>query len=81
MLRYALMFCAAIFATNVQAADLPDRPIRIIVPFTPAGTSDILARVLAETGGNVAEAARRAGVDRGTVFRTLRRTGMREGEG
>jgi DNA-binding NtrC family response regulator len=40
-----------------------------------------LARVLAETGGNVAEAARRAGVDRGTVFRTLRRTGMREGEG
>jgi transcriptional regulator of acetoin/glycerol metabolism len=40
-----------------------------------------LARVLAETGGNVAEAARRAGVDRGTVFRSLRRTGMREGEG
>ena len=30
------------------------------------------------TGGNVAEAARRAGVDRGTVFRTLRRTGMRD---
>ncbi|MFO0646786.1 MAG: sigma 54-interacting transcriptional regulator [Polyangiales bacterium] len=37
-----------------------------------------LARLLAETGGNVAEAARRAGVDRGTVFRTLRRTGMRD---
>ncbi len=48
MLRYALAFCAALFAGNVQAADLPDRPIRIIVPFTPAGTSDILARVLAE---------------------------------
>ncbi len=40
-----------------------------------------LARLLAETGGNVAEAARRAGVDRGTVFRTIRRTGMRDGEG
>ncbi len=37
-----------------------------------------LTRLLAETGGNVAEAARRAGVDRGTVFRTLRRTGMRD---
>jgi len=38
-----------------------------------------LTRLLAESGGNVAEAARRAGVDRATVFRTLRRTGLREG--
>jgi len=39
-----------------------------------------LARALEAAGGNVAEVARRAGVDRGTVFRTLRRTGMRDGE-
>ena len=32
MLRYALAFCAVLFAGSVQAADLPDRPIRIIVP-------------------------------------------------
>jgi DNA-binding NtrC family response regulator len=32
-----------------------------------------LERLLAATGGNVAEAARRAGVDRGTLFRTIRR--------
>jgi tripartite-type tricarboxylate transporter receptor subunit TctC len=51
MLRFALMICATILAGSVQAADLPDRPIRIIVPFTPAGTSDILARVLAEAAG------------------------------
>ena len=39
-----------------------------------------LARALQQTGGNVAEVARRAGVDRGTVFRALRRIGMRQGE-
>jgi len=37
-------------------------------------------RVLAETGGSVVEAARRAGVDRVTVFRTLRRLGIKVGE-
>ncbi len=39
-----------------------------------------LARALRETGGNVAEVARRAGVDRATVFRTLRRIGLRDDE-
>ena len=36
-----------------------------------------LARLLEDTGGNVAEAARRAGVDRGTLFRTIRRHGLK----
>ncbi len=33
-------------------------------------------RLLEDTEGNVAEAARRAGVDRGTLFRTIRRYGI-----
>ena len=36
MFCYALAFCAVLFAGSVQAADLPDRPIRIIV----CGTKD-----------------------------------------
>jgi two-component system response regulator GlrR len=38
-----------------------------------------LERALADADGNVAEAARRAGVDRVTVFRGIRRFGLREG--
>ena len=39
-----------------------------------------VARLLEQTGGNVAEAARRAGVDRVTLFRTIRRYGLRSEE-
>jgi DNA-binding NtrC family response regulator len=39
-----------------------------------------VARLLEQTGGNVAEAARRAGVDRVTLFRTIRRHGLRGGD-
>ena len=35
-----------------------------------------LTRLLHETGGNATEAARRAGIDRVTIFRLLRRYGL-----
>lgn len=45
--RTALALALAPFAASAQIA-FPDRPVRYIVPFTPAGLTDIMARLVAE---------------------------------
>jgi tripartite-type tricarboxylate transporter receptor subunit TctC len=40
--------CLLVTGALAQAQGYPDRPIRIIVPYTPAGTTDILARLVGQ---------------------------------
>ena len=45
----ALLFVAALAgASPAPAADYPTRPVKWIVPYPPAGTTDVLARIVAQ---------------------------------
>jgi tripartite-type tricarboxylate transporter receptor subunit TctC len=45
--RAALLLAAALFTAATQAA-YPDKPIRIIVPYPPGGTTDLLTRLVGQ---------------------------------
>lgn len=46
--RLAAFFAALALAGNAFAQSYPDRPVRIIVPFAPAGPTDVVARIIAD---------------------------------
>ncbi len=45
---WLLACCALISTVAVQAQSYPNKPVRIIVPYPPGGTSDILARAIGQ---------------------------------
>jgi tripartite-type tricarboxylate transporter receptor subunit TctC len=46
-IRSALVAASTILATTAQAA-WPERPVTVVVPFTPGGITDVLARLVSE---------------------------------
>src|SRR5205085_2635963 len=44
---FALLLAQSLFFSAPAAADYPDRPVRLIIPFPPGGSNDVVGRLVA----------------------------------
>jgi tripartite-type tricarboxylate transporter receptor subunit TctC len=51
LMRWLAMVVLAVAAMSASAQGYPNRPLKLIVPFTPAGATDVLARLVGEELG------------------------------
>src|SRR5712691_7903930 len=49
--RVALLLVASFTVGACLAQDYPDKPVRIVVPFAPGGSTDVLARIVCQKLG------------------------------
>ena len=48
LLKHLLLACAVAVSAPAFAQKYPDKPVRLVVPFTPAGSTTLLARIISE---------------------------------
>ena len=48
VIRFIVVALAILGSTTVHAQNYPERPVRIVVPYPPGGTVDVVARVIAQ---------------------------------
>ena len=72
-LTVAAAALATVLAPSAGAqSNYPDRPIRLIVPFPPGGTSDVVGRIFAEALGKLTDAVNRRHRRMGISMRSIR---------
>ena len=52
--RLALVLAAAVFAAPAFSQQYPVKPVRVVIPWPPGGSNDIVGRIVAQKLGELA---------------------------